>query len=95
MGESTHFTGVPDIPAFLRGEPVAPPAYLLDDMADDAAGLLEALNLAPAHVLGVSMGGMIVQALAIRHPDKVRSLTSIMSTPSRSIGRATSGRVLL
>jgi pimeloyl-ACP methyl ester carboxylesterase len=56
------------------------PAYTLDDMADDAAGLLDALNLAPAHIVGASMGGMIAQALAIRHPAKVRTLTSIMST---------------
>lgn len=53
--------------------------YLLSDMADDAAGLIDALNLGPTHVVGVSMGGMIAQELAIRHPDKVASLTSIMS----------------
>lgn len=55
-------------------------AYSLDDMALDARGLLEALDLAPAHVVGASMGGMIGQLLAINHPDVVRSLTSIMST---------------
>ncbi len=49
-------------------------------MARDTVGLLRELELAPAHVIGASMGGMIGQALAARHPDSVRSLTSIMST---------------
>jgi pimeloyl-ACP methyl ester carboxylesterase len=54
--------------------------YTLDDMADDAAGLLDALGIDAAHVVGVSMGGMIAQTMAIRHPAKVLTLTSIMST---------------
>ena len=53
--------------------------YLLADMADDAAGLLEALNVDSAHIVGASMGSMIAQSLAIGHPERVRSLTSIMS----------------
>lgn len=65
---------------------VAP--YLLEDMADDAVGLLDHLGLDSAHVVGASMGGMIAQTLAIRSPDRVRSLTSIMSTTGESdVGR--------
>lgn len=54
-------------------------AYTLDDMADDAAGLLDALSLESAHIVGASMGGMIAQAFAIRHAPRVKSLTSVMS----------------
>jgi len=52
----------------------------LEDMADDAVGLLDALNIEKAHICGASMGGMIVQVITIRHPTRVLSLTSIMST---------------
>jgi pimeloyl-ACP methyl ester carboxylesterase len=53
--------------------------YALDDMADDAVGLLDALRIDKAHVCGTSMGGMIAQTVAIRHPSKVKSLISIYS----------------
>jgi pimeloyl-ACP methyl ester carboxylesterase len=59
---------------------VPEPAYTLDDMAADAAGLLDHLGIAAAHIVGASMGGMIAQLFAIRHPQKTLSLCSIMST---------------
>ena len=68
--------------------------YTLDDMADDAVGLLDALGVGSAHVVGSSLGGMIAQTMAIRHPGRVRSLASLMSTTGgRGKGR-TSPRVL-
>ena len=63
------------------------PPYTLDDMADDAFGLMDHLGWDSAHVVGVSMGGMIVQTMAIAQPSRVRSLTSIMST----LGKRTVG----
>ncbi len=65
------------------------PAFSLADMATDTAALIEALDLAPVHVVGVSMGGMIAQTLAIRYPALVASLTSMSSTTgNRLVGRA-------
>ena len=81
VGLSTRLDhlGVPDIMKVASGE--IAPAYTIDDMADDAAAVMDALGIPRAHVVGASMGGFIVQALAIRHPEKVLSLTSIMSGP--------------
>jgi len=79
-GLSTHVRGHQPTLAQLVHRRFGPEQYRLSDIALDAAGLLDALDLAPAHVAGVSMGAMIAQTLAAEHPDKVRSLVSIMST---------------
>jgi pimeloyl-ACP methyl ester carboxylesterase len=87
-GRSTHIPGPPPTPGQLIRRSRRAAHYLLSDMARDAAGLLRELDLAPAHVVGASMGGMIGQTLAARHPDSVRSLTSIMSsTGGRWVGQ--------
>jgi pimeloyl-ACP methyl ester carboxylesterase len=70
---------VPDIGALMRGEAIDPP-YTIEDMADDAVGLLDALGIEKAHICGFSMGGMIAQAVVINHPRRVLSLISIYST---------------
>lgn len=87
-GLSTGFDswGLPNIPeAFgklMRGEKVEAP-YLLKDMAADAIGLLDALGIDRAHMVGASMGGMIVQLVAAQYPERTRSMVSIMSTSGR------------
>src|SRR4051794_32707783 len=81
IGLSTHLDerGAPDIMAILGGDRSNVP-YALADLADDTVRLLDHLGIDSAHVVGASMGGMIAQLVAVRHPDRVRSLTSIMST---------------
>ena len=83
-GLSTKFDGVQVdvnavITAALMEEPMPKVPYTLSDMAGDAVGLLDFLKIERAHVLGASMGGMIAQVMAIEHPTRVRSLTSVMS----------------
>jgi len=85
VGLSTHFhaAGMPDLASIMAArtagtEPDVP--YTLREMAADLVGLMDALMLERAHVAGMSMGGMIVQQAAIDHPERLRSMTSIMST---------------
>jgi pimeloyl-ACP methyl ester carboxylesterase len=83
VGLSTKFdeAGIPNVVAVITalqdGKSVETP-YALEDMADDAVGLLDALNLRKAHICGASMGAYIAQIVAFRHPTRVLSLTSIM-----------------
>jgi pimeloyl-ACP methyl ester carboxylesterase len=79
VGESQWLEGTVDLGACMAGD-TSSAVYTLEDMAGDAVGLLDALGIESAHVVGASMGGMIGQTLAIRHPRRLRSLTSIMST---------------
>jgi len=95
IGRSTRFPqhGTPDLMALLgqalMGKPIAAP-YTLRDMAADSAGLLDALGIERAHVVGASMGGAIGQEMVTHFADKVRTLTSIMSsTGSPSLPQAT------
>jgi len=83
-GRSTVLDEAPryDLVAAARGDRSVV-TYTLDDMADDTAGLLDTLGLGPAHLVGVSMGGMVAQTTAARHPGRVLSLCSVMSTTGR------------
>jgi pimeloyl-ACP methyl ester carboxylesterase len=88
VGRSTKLTsaGVPRRVDMMVGRRASAP-YLLRDMAADAAGLMDHLDIDAAHVVGASMGGMVAQSVAIEHPERVRSLVSIMSnTGSRWTG---------
>src|SRR3954451_24703120 len=78
IGLSTHLhhAGAPDVLSVLGGDHSSAP-YALADLAADTVGLLDALGLESAHLVGASMGGMIAQLVAINHADRVRSLTSI------------------
>ena len=84
VGLSTWFddAGTVELGDVMAGTVTAP--YTLSDMAADAAGLLDALEISSAHIVGASMGGMIAQTFALNHPDKTLTLTSIMSTTGNS-----------
>jgi pimeloyl-ACP methyl ester carboxylesterase len=97
-GPRRHSARVAVMRALMRLPVHAP--YTLDDMARDAAGVLDALHIARAHVVGASMGGMIAQVLAAHHPERVATLTSIMSSsgnpsPRVALGSGRALRVLL
>ncbi|MFT4261765.1 MAG: alpha/beta hydrolase [Nocardioides sp.] len=86
-GRSTKIrarTGKSAVVKAYLGLPVTPP-YTISDLAADGMGLLTALGIERAHVVGMSMGGMIAQTMAIEHPDRVLSLTSIMSTTGKRL----------
>jgi pimeloyl-ACP methyl ester carboxylesterase len=88
-GLSTKFEGLPDMAALFTGDG-ASASYTIEDMADDGVALLSELGIEKAHVVGASMGGMIVQAMVIHHQDRFLSATSIMSTTGdRSVGQPT------
>lgn len=94
-GLSTRFSaaGRPNqLKMLLR--PGSAAVYRLEDMADDAVAVLNDLGWPAAHVVGISQGGMIAQAVAVRHPDRVRTLTSISSSPAPRIGQPGPGTLL-
>ncbi len=85
-GLSTKFEGAPEFTALFAGDPTTA-SYRVEDMAEDATALLTELGIARTHVVGVSMGGMITQALVVNHPDRFLSACSIMSTTGdRAVG---------
>jgi pimeloyl-ACP methyl ester carboxylesterase len=89
VGRSTKVEGGPrpDLMAAVAGD-ASSASYTLEDMADDCVGLLDELGVRAAHLVGASQGGMIAQTVAIRHPERVLSLVSIMSTTGdRAVGQ--------
>ena len=88
-GLSTHLRNAPppNLPAAIAGD-LSSASYTLSDMAADTTGLLDALGIKKAHVVGASMGGHIGQTMAIEHPERVRSLVSMMSTTgNKNVGQ--------
>jgi pimeloyl-ACP methyl ester carboxylesterase len=101
VGLSTRGEERPPVVGFIAAHllnrpPRATPSYTLADMAEDARAVMDHLGLPSAHVVGASMGGMIAQELALRHPKRVKSLGLIMTTPGgRWLGRPTALTALL
>lgn len=88
-GRSTHLASapVPDLRAVMAGD-LSSVSYTLSDMAADTVGLLDVLGIHSAHLVGASMGGAIAQTVAIEHPARVRSLTSILfTTGNKAVGQ--------
>jgi pimeloyl-ACP methyl ester carboxylesterase len=88
VGASTHLHGhkAPPLRSFVSRR--RRPPYSFDDMADDVLGLIDAVDFGPVHLVGASMGGFIAQTVALRRPERLRSLTLIMtSTGSRRVGQ--------
>jgi pimeloyl-ACP methyl ester carboxylesterase len=79
--DGQHVDPMAVMQAKLAGEAAPPTPYTLSDMANDAFGLLDVLGIERAHIMGASMGGMIVQTMAIERPERVLSLISVMSSP--------------
>jgi pimeloyl-ACP methyl ester carboxylesterase len=79
LSEKIEGGPTPDVLAAMQGD-TSTATYNLDDMAADAAGLLDVLGIAKAHIVGCSMGGMIAQTFALNYPERTLSLCSIMST---------------
>ena len=89
VGLSSKTAGTPPALEQRLADPVGAAPYTLVDMADDAIAVLDAVDVEHAHICGASMGGMIVQTMAIHHPDRVASMCSIMSTTGDpSVGQA-------
>ena len=88
IGKSTHLTQLPasnfrELMQEVASGRTPQVPYTLSDMANDAVGLMSALDVDRAHIVGASMGGMIGQLVAINHPERTKSLTSVMSTTGR------------
>lgn len=84
VGLTSKTEGIPPlVEEILRSEALSAP-YTLSDMATDTIRVLDAIGVEKAHIVGTSLGGMIAQTVAIEYPDRVQTLTSIMSAPSRS-----------
>jgi pimeloyl-ACP methyl ester carboxylesterase len=79
IGRSTHLDGAPTPSLVQLAKRDRGSAYTLADMAEDSVGVLDCLGIEKAHIVGTSMGGMIAQTIAIRHPERTLSLVSIMS----------------
>jgi pimeloyl-ACP methyl ester carboxylesterase len=94
-GESTHFDAAGargPIAAILRRKPTA---YTAEDMTDDAVAVLDAVGWDSAHLFGASMGGLVAQRIALRHPDRVRTITSMAAQPSDAGALATARYIRL